>query len=76
MNKFFVIRKDGTLASASASLGGALDYMGNGRLLYMGTPTEAVVLMKRLGHSEVGQKDIGPGTGGAGLGNIIGEGGG
>lgn len=51
MNKFFVIRKDGTLAAAQSSLGGAMDYMGTGRMLYMGTPTEATAIMRTLGRA-------------------------
>lgn len=51
MNKFFVIRKDGTLAAAQSSLGGAMDYMGAGRMLYMGTPTEATAIMRTLGRA-------------------------
>lgn len=50
MNKFFVIRKDGTLAAAQSSLGGAMDFMGAGRLLFMGSPTEATAIMRTLGH--------------------------
>jgi hypothetical protein len=60
MNKFFVIRKDGTLAAAQSSLGGAMDYMGLGRLLYMGTPTEATAIMRTLGRtSEVPDEGAG-----------------
>lgn len=49
MNKFFVIRKDGSLAAAQSSLGGAMDYMGAGRLLFMGSPTDAEYIMRTLG---------------------------
>ena len=51
MNKFFVIRKDGTLSAAQSSLGGAMDYMGAGRLLFMGTPTDAAYIMRTLGRA-------------------------
>ncbi len=51
MNQFFVMRKDGSLAAAQSSLGGAMDYMGLGRMLYMGTPTEATAIMRTLGRT-------------------------
>ena len=62
MNKFFVIRKDGTLAAAQSSLGGAMDYMGAGRMLYMGTPTEATAIMRTLGRAPAAVPDEGAGT--------------
>ena len=51
MNKFFVIRKDGVLVSAAASLGAAMDDMRTGYLLFMGTPTEALSIRKSLSGS-------------------------
>lgn len=62
MNKFFVIRKDGSLAAAQSSLGGAMDYMGAGRMLYMGTPTEATAIMRTLGHKGAAIPEAGAGT--------------
>lgn len=47
-NKFFVLRMDGTLAAAQSSLGGAMDYMGNSRMLLMGTPSEAERVARAL----------------------------
>lgn len=62
MNKFFVIRKDGTLSAAQSSLGGAMDYMGAGRLLFMGTPTDAEYIMRTLGRARAEVPAEGMGT--------------
>jgi hypothetical protein len=61
-NKFFVIRTDGSLAAAQRTLGGAMDFMGNGRMLFMGTPTEAVRVMTALGRQRRQGPEDGVGT--------------
>ena len=60
MNKFFVIRKDGTSMLAAASLGAAMNEMRAGYLLFMGTPTEALAIRKKLFFSKSGMSGTGP----------------
>lgn len=59
-NKFFVLRMDGTLAAAQSSLGSAMDYMGNSRMLLMGTPSEAerVARILNAAHREATGKSV------------------
>ena len=51
-SKFHVMRKDGTGLCSLGNLGSALDFMGNGHLLFMGTGAEAVIISKALARKE------------------------
>ena len=49
MTQFHVLRKDGQLIASVGTLGQAMDHMGTGLLLFMGTNTDAVRIAVALG---------------------------